>query len=95
MKLQPLHDQVLIKRTETANKTASGIIIPGGSGDKPDEGTVVGVGPGRQLDNGTISIMSVKMGDKVLFEKYGGVEINVGSEELLVVRDEKILGILK
>ena len=95
MNFTPVHDQVLIKRTAGTNTTASGLIIPGGTGEKPDEGTVIKVGPGRMLESGAIRTPVVSEGEVVLFEKYGGIEIKIGADEYMVVRDEKILGTLQ
>lgn len=95
MTVKPLHDRVLIKRIEEDNKTAAGIIIPDQSKDKPSEGEVVAVGSGYHQADGSVRALEVKAGDKVLFEKWGGTEVKVAGEEYLVMKEEKILGILQ
>lgn len=95
MTVKPLHDRVLIKRIEEENKTAAGIIIPDQSKDKPSEGEVIAVGDGYTNTDGSTRALSVKVGDKVLFEKWGGSEVKVGGEEYLVMKEEKIIGILQ
>ena len=95
MTVKPLHDRVLIRRIEEENKTAAGIIIPDQSKDKPSEGEIIAVGDGYTNTDGSIRALSVKVGDKVLFEKWGGSEVKVGGEELLVMKEEKIIGILQ
>ena len=87
MTVKPLQDRVLIKRLEEENKTASGIIIPDNSKEKPSEGEVIAVGTSKDLQ--------VKKGDKVLFEKWGGTEVKVNGEDYLMMKEEKILGILQ
>lgn len=95
MAVQPLQDRVLIKRLEEETKTASGIIIPDNSKEKPSEGEVVAIGPGYRNQDGSFRALEVKVGDKVLFEKWGGTEVKVKGEELLIMKEEKILGILQ
>ena len=95
MPVKPLHDKVLVKRFEESTTTASGIIIPDSSKEKPSEGEVVAVGTGYRLDNGDDRALTVKVGDKVLFEKYGSSEVKVNGEELLMMKEEKILGIIQ
>ncbi len=95
MPVRPLHDKVLVKRFEESKTTASGIIIPDSSMEKPSEGEVVAVGTGYRLDNGTDRSLAVKVGDKVLFEKYGSSEVKVDGEEFLMMKEEKILGIIQ
>ena len=87
MTMKPLHDKVLVRRVEEATQTASGIFIPDSSKEKPAEGEVVAIGTDKDL--------TVKIGDKVLFEKWGGTEVKVGGEDLLIMKEEKILGILQ
>lgn len=93
--LTPIHDRVLIKRTEEENKTASGIIIPDNSKEKPSQGEVIAVGKGYRLQDGSVRALDVKKGDKVLFGKYSGTEVKVGGENYLVMKEEEILGILQ
>lgn len=95
MTVRPLQDRVLVRRTEEENKTAAGIILPDSSKEKPSEGEVIAVGPGYVNQDGSYRSLQVKVGDKVLFEKWGGTDIKVGGEDLLIMKEEKILGILQ
>ena len=96
MKIRPLHDRVIVKRLEEERTTASGIVIPdSASGEKPDQGTVQAVGNGKLLDDGSTRALDVKVGDKVLFGKYAGQEVKVDGEDLLVMREEDIMGIIE
>ena len=96
MKIRPLHDRVIVKRLEEERTTASGIVIPdSASGEKPDQGVVQAVGNGKILEDGTMRTLDVKVGDKVLFGKYAGQEVKVDSDELLVMREEDIMGIVE
>lgn len=95
MTVKPLHDRVLIKVTEEENTTASGLILPDSSKDKPTEGEVVAVGSGYRLNDGSVKALDVKTGDKVLFDKWGGAEVKVDGQDFLMMKEEKILGILQ
>ena len=95
MAVKPLQDRVLVKRLEEDNKTASGIIIPDNSKEKPSEGEVIAVGSGYRLQDGSTRALEVKAGDKILFEKWGGTEVKVDGNDYLVMKEEKILGILQ
>ncbi len=95
MSVKPLHDRVLVKRLEEESKTAGGIIIPDNSKEKPAEGEVVAVGEGLRNTDGSVSKLSVKVGDKVLFEKYGHSEVSLEGNDFLMMRESSILGILK
>ena len=95
MNVRPLHDRVLVKRVKEETKTAGGIIIPDTAKEKPAEGVVVAVGPGKVLDNGTKITPSVKEGNRILFSKYAGTEVKITNEELLIMREDDILGILE
>lgn len=95
MKIRPLHDRVIVKRLEAERKTASGIVIPDSAGEKPDQGEVVAVGPGKRDEAGKVIPMGVKVGDRVLFGKYSGQSVKVDGEELLVMREEDIMGVLE
>lgn len=95
MKIRPLHDRVIVRRTEEERKTAGGIVIPDTAKEKPVQGEVVAVGKGKLLENGEVRPLDVKAGDKVLFGKYSGTEVKVGNEELLVMREEDIMGIIE
>lgn len=92
--IKPLHDRVVVERVEAEEKTASGIILPGSAAEKPDMGVVVSVGDGKVLDNGTKVTMNVKKGDKVIFGKYSGQTVKLDGKELLIMREDDILGIL-
>lgn len=95
MKIRPLQDRILVKRIEEEEKTKGGIIIPDSAKEKPQEGMVVAVGNGRVAEDGTTRPLDVKKGDKVLFGKYGGTEVNVDGEEHLIIREDDILGIVE
>ncbi len=95
MKIKPLHDRILLKRSEGEEKTKGGIIIPDSAKEKPQEGLVVAVGPGKALDDGTRREIQVKEGDRVLYSKYSGTEIKLDGEEHLIVREDDVLAILK
>ena len=94
MKIRPLHDRVIVKRLEEERKTASGIVIPDTAAEKPDQGEIMAVGPGKRDDNGKHIALDVKVGDKVLFGKYAGTEVKVDGQEILVVKEDDILAIL-
>jgi chaperonin GroES len=94
MTLKPLHDRVVIERVAAEEKTASGIVLPGSATEKPDMGIVLSVGDGKVLDSGTKINMNVKVGDKVVFGKYSGQTIKLDGKELLIMREEDILGII-
>ena len=95
MKIRPLHDRVIVKRLEEEKKTASGIVIPDSAAEKPDTGEVVTTGNGKVLEDGTVRALDVKAGDKVLFGKYSGQTVKVDGEELLVMREEDIMGVVE
>ncbi|HEX4597373.1 MAG TPA: co-chaperone GroES [Burkholderiaceae bacterium] len=94
MKIRPLHDRVIVKRLDNERKTASGIVIPDNAAEKPDQGEVVAVGPGKKDDNGKLIAMDLKVGDRVLFGKYSGQTVKVEGEEMLVMREEDIMGVI-
>jgi chaperonin GroES len=95
MQVRPLHDQVVIKRLEVETQTASGIIIPDNAQEKPFQGEVIAVGPGKMLDNGQLRAPQIKVGDRILFRKYGGVEVKLGGQEFTMIREDEILGIIE
>ena len=95
MKIRPLHDRVIVQRLEEEEKTKGGIIIPDSAKEKPQEGKVIAVGPGKVLENGTKTPLDVKVGDKILFGKYSGTEIKIEGEEFLMMREEDILGVIE
>lgn len=94
-KFRPLHDRVLIKRLEEERKTASGIVIPDTAAEKPDQGEILAVGKGKILENGEVRKLDVKVGDRVLFGKYSGQTVKVDGVELLVMREEDIMGVVE
>jgi len=94
MNIRPLHDRVIVKRVEEETTSAGGIVLPGSATEKPSEGEVLAVGNGKQLDNGTVRALEVKVGDKVLFGKYSGSEVKVNGDEVIVMREEDIMGVL-
>jgi len=95
MKIRPLHDRIIVKRLEEERKTASGIVIPDTAAEKPDQGEVIAVGTGKVLDDGKSRPVQVKPGDKVLFGKYSGQTVKVQGEELLVMREEDVMGVIE
>jgi chaperonin GroES len=95
MKLTPLHDRVIVKRIEEEEKTAGGIIIPDTAKEKPQQGKIIAVGQGSMLENGQIIPMTVKQGDRILFGKYSGNEIQIDGEEHLIMREDDILAIVQ
>ena len=95
MKIKPLNDRVLVLRIDEEETTAGGLIIPDTAKEKPQEGKVVAVGPGKADEDGKRIPMAVKKGDRVLFSKYGGTDINIGGVEHLIMREDDILGILE
>jgi chaperonin GroES len=94
IKIRPLHDRVIVKRIEEEEKTKGGLIIPDTAKEKPQEGRVVAVGPGKQ-DDGKVIPLGVKAGDKILFGKYSGTEIKLDGEEHLILREDDILGVIE
>lgn len=95
MKIKPLRDRVIVRRLGEEEKTKGGIIIPDSAKEKPQEGEVVAVGSGKVLEDGKVVPLEIKKGDKVLFGKYAGTEVKVEGEELLMMREEDILGIVE
>ena len=95
MKLRPLHDRVIIKRLEEERKTASGIVIPDTAAEKPDQGEVLAVGPGKKNDDGKITAVDVKVGDTVLFGKWSGTEVKIDGQDLLIMKESDIMGVIE
>jgi chaperonin GroES len=95
MKIRPLHDRVVVKRMEEERKTASGIVIPDTAAEKPDQGEIIAVGAGKKDDQGKHIALDVKVGDRVLFGKYSGQTVKVDGQELLVMREEDIMGVVE
>jgi len=94
-KIRPLHDRVIVRRLEEERKSAGGIVIPDSAKEKPIQGEVIAAGTGKILEDGKVRPLDVKAGDKVLFGKYSGTEVKVGDEELLVMREEDIMGVVE
>ena len=94
MKFTPLHDKVLVKRTEEEEKSAGGIVLPGSATEKPSQGEVIAVGPGKKSENGDVSPVGVAVGDTVIFGQYGGNEIKIDGEEYLILSESDIFGIV-
>jgi chaperonin GroES len=95
MKLRPLHDRVIVKRLEQETKTASGIVIPDNAAEKPDQGEVLAVGPGKRNEKGDFVALNIKVGDRVLFGKYSGQTVKVDGDELLVMREEDLFAVVE
>ena len=95
MKLRPLHDRVIVKRLEEERTTAGGIVIPDTAAEKPSMGEVIAVGPGKTDDNGKLVAIGVKAGDKILFGKWSGTEVKIDGQELLIMKESDIMGILE
>jgi len=95
MGFRPLHDRVLVRRVEQEMKTAGGIIIPDTAQEKPSEGEIISVGSGNKAEDGTVTALDVKAGDKVLFGKWSGTEIKIDGEDLLIMKESDILGIVE
>jgi len=95
MKIRPLHDRVIVKRIDEERKSSGGIVIPDTAAEKPDQGEIVAVGKGKKDDNGKTIAIDVKVGDRVLFGKYSGQTVKVKGDELLVMREEDIMGVIE
>ena len=95
MNLRPLHDRVIVKRLENETKTASGIVIPDAATEKPDQGEVLAVGPGKRNDKGEQIALNVKVGDRVLFGKYSGQAVKVDGEEMLVMKEDDLFAVIE
>jgi chaperonin GroES len=95
MKVRPLHDRIIVQRIEEEEQRVGGIIIPDSAKEKPQQGKVIAVGKGRIEKDGKITPLDVKAGDTVLFGKYAGQEIKIGGEDLLIVREEEVLGVIE
>jgi len=94
MKFRPLHDRVLVRRLEAAEKTAGGIIIPDNVKEKPQEGEVISAGSGARSEDGTIVALDVKAGDKILFGKWSGTEVQIDGEDLIIMKESDVLGVI-
>jgi chaperonin GroES len=93
--IRPLHDRVVLRRLEQETKSSGGIVIPDSATEKPSKGVILAIGPGKTLDNGTVKALSVKVGDTVVFGKYSGNEIKIDNEEVIVMREDDIMGIIE
>ena len=94
MKFKPLHDKVLVRRTEEEEKSAGGIVLPGSATEKPSQGEVVAVGPGKKTENGDVSPVGVAVGDTLIFGQYGGNEIKIDGDEYLILSESDIFGVV-
>ena len=95
MKFRPLHDRVVVRRLDAEEKTAGGIIIPDTAKEKPQEGEVIAVGPGARNEQGQLVVLDVKEGDRILFGKWSGTEVKIDGEELLIMKESDIMGIVE
>jgi len=94
MKFRPLHDRVVVRRVESEHKTAGGIIIPDTAAEKPQQGEIIAAGPGARDETGKLTPLDVKKGDKVLFGKWSGTEVKIDGEDLLIMKESDILGVV-
>jgi len=95
MKIRPLQDRVVVRRLEEETKSAGGIVIPGSAAEKPSQGEVLAVGPGRKLDNGTVQEVDLKAGDRILFGQYAGSTVKVDGEEVLIMTESEVFGVVE
>ncbi len=95
MGFRPLHDRVLVRRIESEQKTAGGIIIPDSAQEKPSQGEIIAVGSGAKAEDGTVTALDVKAGDTILFGKWSGTEIKIDDEDLLIMKESDIMGIIE
>lgn len=95
MKIRPLHDRVIVKRIEEGKTSPGGIVIPDSAAEKPIQGEIISVGNGKILENGEVRALAVKKGDKILFGKYSGTEVKIDGDELLVLREDDIMGVIE
>ena len=95
MKIRPLHDRVVVSRTEEETKSAGGIVIPDSAAEKPSQGEVLAVGPGKKLDNGAIQEVDLRVGDKILFGQYAGSTVKLDGEELLIMNESEVFGVVE
>jgi chaperonin GroES len=95
MKFRPLHDRVVVRRVESEGKTAGGIIIPDTAKEKPQEGEIIAVGPGARDETGKLIALDVKVGDRILFGKWSGTEVKIDGEDLLIMKESDVMGIIE
>lgn len=95
MNIRPLHDRVIVRRMEEETTTPGGIVLPGSAAEKPVEGEIMAIGKGKIMENGDVRPMDLQVGDKVLFGKYSGTEVKIDGEDLLVMREEDVMGVLE
>jgi len=95
MKFRPLHDRVVVRRVESEEKTAGGIIIPDTAKEKPQEGEIIAVGPGARDESGKLIPLDVKAGDRILFGKWSGTEVKIDGEDLLIMKESDVMGIIE
>ena len=95
MNIRPLQDRVVARRTEEETKSAGGIVLPGSATEKPSQGEVLAVGPGKKLDNGSVQPVDLKAGDKVLFGQYAGNTVKIDGEELLIMNESEVFGVVE
>ena len=95
MNIRPLHDRLVVRRLEEESTTAGGIVLPDSAAEKPSQGEVLAIGPGKTLDNGELKALDVNVGDKVIFGQYGGSTVKVDGEELLILNESEIFGVLE
>lgn len=95
MKIRPLHDRVVVRRMEEERTSPGGIVLPDAATEKPSQGEIIAVGNGKKLDNGEVHALDVKVGDKVMFGKFSGTEVKIDGEEVLVMREEDIMGVIE
>jgi len=95
MKFRPLHDRVVVRRVESEEKTAGGIIIPDTAQEKPQEGEIIAVGPGARDETGKLVPLDVKVGDRILFGKWSGTEVKIDSEDLLIMKESDVMGVIE
>jgi chaperonin GroES len=94
MKIRPLHDRIIVKRTEEERMSSGGIVIPDSATEKPSKGEVIAVGNGKHLENGEIRVLDVKAGDQILFGKYSGTEVKVDGDDLLVMKEDDVMAVI-
>lgn len=95
MNIRPLHDRLVVRRLEEETTSAGGIVLPDSATEKPSQGEVLAIGPGKTLDNGDVKALDVKVGDKVIFGQYGGSTVKLDGEELLILSESEIFGVLE